>query len=70
MEHPDRPVRIDWQNDDIALHEALRRLEPHAGGRQLPPAPLAAAVLLARDVPSIVTDLLPKAAAGYFLREF
>src|SRR5438105_15661621 len=27
MEHPDRPVRIDGQNDDIALHEALRRLE-------------------------------------------
>src|SRR5437762_10908202 len=27
MEHPDRPVWLDQQNDDIALHEALRRLE-------------------------------------------
>lgn len=48
----------------------LRRLEPHTRGRQLPPAPLAVAVLLVQDVPSVVTELLTKAAAGYFSQEF
>ena len=58
------------REDGPEAREALRRLAPHAAGRPLPPAPLAVAVRLVPDVPSVVADMLPKAAAGFFSDEF
>jgi hypothetical protein len=57
-------------DDDGGLLRVLRRLAPQAAGRQLPPAPLAVAVLLAEAVPSVVREMLTKSAAGFFSREF
>ena len=55
---------------DEEVRQVLQREAPAAAGRQLPPAPFAVGVLLTGNVPSIVSEFLTKAAAGFFSREF
>ena len=50
--------------------EVRRVLERVAAGQAIPPTPFAVGVLLNADVPSIVSDFLTKAAAGFFSDEF
>ena len=53
-----------------AAAAVLRRLGRYADGLTVPAAPFAVAVLVAADVPSVVRDMLPKAAAGFFSDDF
>ncbi len=58
------------RDSDEEVRRVLLREAPEAVGRQLPPAPFAVGVLLTGNVPSVVSEFLTKAAAGFFSREF
>ena len=52
------------------VRRVLQREAPPAAARQLPPVPFAVAVILAARVPSVVSEFLTKAAAGFFSKDF
>jgi len=58
------------RDDDVEVIRVLLREAPVAAGRQLPPVPFAVGVLLTGTVPSIVSEFLTKAAAGFFSKDF
>ena len=58
------------RDSDEEVQRVLLREAPEAVGRQLPPAPFAVGVLLTGTVPSIVSEFLTKAAAGFFSKDF
>ena len=52
------------------VRRVLRREAPPAAARQLPPSPFAVAVILSARVPSVVSEFLTKAVAGFFSKDF
>ena len=63
-------VAFARDSDEEVRHVLQREAPAAAAGRQFPPAPFAVAVLLTGNVPSIVSEFLTKAAAGFFSKDF